>query len=183
MLVLHSFPCVSPKAIDHFTVKEGYSNMRIGCPIVPYQQICKRSSMPGIWQQRGTAAARGTSDAFHPAANLKPGNSLFLQHKAWCSQVRNLLHAGVRRVVCMGCLCSLSCAVSVPHSHFLSLQDEVAMEPLSIPVVLVTFSSFLVSQWIFHVACPWLSEHLIPAFLTLTHVQRTEWSSRSIFFY
>lgn len=49
--------------------------MRIGCPIMLYQQICKRSSTPGIWQHRDTAAARGTSDAFHPAANLKPGNS------------------------------------------------------------------------------------------------------------
>lgn len=86
-------------------------------------------------------------------------------------------------MVCMGCLCPLSCVVSVPHSHFFSLQDEVAMEPLSIPVVLVILSSFLVSQWIFHVACPWLSERLIPAFLTLTHMQRTEWSSRSIFFF
>lgn len=72
----------SLKAIGHFPVKEGYSNMGIGCPIQLYQQICKQTSTPGIWQQRGTAAARGISDAFHPAANLKPGNSPFLQHKA-----------------------------------------------------------------------------------------------------
>lgn len=158
--------------------------MRIGCPIALYQQICKRSSTPGIWQQRATAAARGTSDAFHPAANLKPGNRpFFLQHKAWCSKVRNILHAAVRTAVCIDGLFPLSCAVSVPLSHLLFLQDEVAMEPLSITVVLVSLSSFLVSQWIFYVACPWLSERLIPAFLTLTHKQRTEWSSRSIFFY
>lgn len=109
--------------------------------------------------------------------------SFFLQHKAWCSKVRNILHAAVRTAVCIDGLFPLSCAVSVPLSHLLFLQDEVAMEPLSITVVLVSLSSFLVSQWIFYVACPWLSERLIPAFLTLTHKQRTEWSSRSIFFY
>lgn len=157
--------------------------MRIGCPILLDQQICKRSSTPGIWQQRDTAAARGTSDAFHPAANLKPGNSPFFTAQGMMQPSEEFTACWSENSGVYGLpfffypLLSLSLL-----SHLLSLQDQVAMEPLSIPVVLLTLSSFLISQWIFHVACPWLSERLIPAFLTLTHMQRTEWSSRSNFF-
>ncbi|KAI4900466.1 hypothetical protein NFI96_000782 [Prochilodus magdalenae] len=57
---------------------------------------------------------------------------------------------------------------------------QLAMEPLSLVVLLVSVGSFLSSQWLFHRGSPWLSERFAPAFNTLSLTQRTEWNSRAV---
>lgn len=57
-------------------------------------------------------------------------------------------------------------------------QRRVAMDPFSQLIFTISVTSFLIFQWLFHKASPWVSERISPGFLSLSDKQKVEWNSR-----
>lgn len=57
-------------------------------------------------------------------------------------------------------------------------QRRVAMDPFSQLIFVISVTSFLIFQWLFHKGSPWVSKRISPGFLSLSDKQKVEWNSR-----
>lgn len=57
-------------------------------------------------------------------------------------------------------------------------QRRVAMDPFSQLIFVISVTSFLIFQWLFHKGSPWVSNRISPGFLSLSDKQKVEWNSR-----
>ncbi|XP_029699064.1 transmembrane protein 56-B isoform X2 [Takifugu rubripes] len=54
------------------------------------------------------------------------------------------------------------------------------MDPFSQLIFVISVTSFLIFQWLFHKGSPWVSKRISPGFLSLSDKQKVEWNSRTV---